>query len=406
MHSCPLGFFIAMSDYTKQEQKEQSDFPIAFFPREEQEIMKRLVLAKGLNMQHLGLSMLPVYGRIYSDYRAWAYNGEHKVMPNFWVVIVDNPGSAKSATIDAFYHALSEMNREYTDDDGNQRIDLYTATDTTPEGLSYHLRGKDSGLYLMSDEFVRFLESMGVYRQGNKSYDKTFWLSVFNGKRADILRAGRGYAYVEAQAIGIGGTLQPKILAKVFKGNDIESGMFDRFLWSIQNNGYPPISEHRDKDIDDDVVNLIEKHINHRRVDRILDFSPEASKYMKEWHNDTMNSVNNNVQSPEYQFFGKQIIYANRFALLAEAMHNAGADFPQINIDSAVRAVALIEWCAKQQKYAYDIAFPESADIDIAGVDNKVMLNFIINKRPNITQSELAQIFGVDRRTIIRWLNI
>jgi hypothetical protein len=373
-------------------------FPVEFYPKAERDLMNRLVSSKGLNMQHLGLSMLPVYGRIYSDYRSWAYNGAHKVMPNFWTVIVDNPGSAKSATIDAFYHPLSEMNIET-----EEGVELYTATDTTPEGLSYHLRGKDSGLYLMSDEFVRFLESMGVYRQGNKGYDRSFWLSIFNGKRADILRAGRGYAFVEAQSIGIGCTLQPKILAKIFQGNDIESGMFDRFLWSIQSNGYPDLADDHDRGLDREISDNIQQHIARPRFTTELTFAPDAEKYMREWHEETRLRVNDNQMSPEYQFFGKQVIYANRMALLAEVMHNDSGTMQNISIDSAVRAVALIEWCAKQQMLAHSIAFPESDEMDIKGIDNATMLKFIKEKNPTVTQKQLAEWFNVSAKTIHRW---
>ena len=377
----------------KTEKTKEVLFPIDFYPKQEQSIMKILHESKGLSMQHLGIGMLPIFSRIYSQYKGEAFNGAFDTVPVFWVSIVDQPGSNKSESVKAWYNQLKSFNNY---DDAENPIS-YTSNDTTPEGLIHNMKGQDNGLYLFYDEITSFTGGIGQYKKNNES-DKAFWLSLWGGGDVTQFRVNGGIRHMKAQSISIAGTTQPDTLNKAFS-NDLTNGFFDRFLWSVEANPIPDISENPDYDIDERVNIRLHQHIDAPKFNGKVKYSPNAKSLLIDWYNERKNDIGDD--SVKRQFFGKDIIYINRFSLLTSVLYNMGDTVP-ISLESAERAIKLYEFCNVMRDRAYKIVTDEYDTVTESMLTMPSVARWIAQQKPGINKTELADLLGLNRKIFYR----
>ena len=367
-------------------------FPVEFYPPKEQHLLSELVRSKGLSLQHVGLGMLPVFSRLYSRYRGEAFNGAFDTMPIFWVAVVDQPGSNKSESLKAWYNQLKSLN-DYADP---ENVQTYTSNDTTPEGLIYNMKDQEDGIYLFYDEITSFTGGIGQYKR-DRSSDMAFWLSLWGGGDVTQFRVGGGVRHMKGQCVSVAGTTQPDTLRKAFSA-DLTNGFFDRFLWSVESNPIPDINLDPDYQIDERVRLRIREHIEYPKFTGKIKFDDNARNYLIEWYNNTRQAIGNDPI--RRQMFGKHIIYVNRFALLTSVLYASG-DSVNINLASAERAVKLYNFCEAMGRKAYDLIASDE-QVTESMLDDKSIARFLIETKPGINKTALADVLGISRSTIYR----
>jgi hypothetical protein len=366
-------------------------FPVDFYPPKEQKLIEILHDSKGLSKQHVGLSMLPIFSRIYNTYTARAFNGAFNTVPIFWVGIVDQASSNKSESVKSWYNELATFNN--FDDAENPRI--FTSNDTTTEGLVKNMGDREDGIYLFSDEITSFTGGIGQYKRRDDS-DKGFWLSMWSGGASTSLRVTGGIRHMKPQPISICGTTQPETLRNAFS-KDMDNGFFHRFLWSVETNKIPKVPKNPDYEIAERLNLRIKEHMQYPRFNQRIKYSEDARDYLIEWHDAIVDRINND--NVERQFFGKDIIYVNRFALMTSVLHNNGDSTP-ISLASAKRAVSLYNFCKAMRQRAYTIVTEDDSKSLYEDMTLPQLARAILIIKPNANKSKLAETLGISRQSI------
>jgi hypothetical protein len=380
-----------MSELLEGTQLDKLEFPLDFYPQREQELMLELHESKGLSLQHVGLGMLPVFGRIYSKYRGRSYNG-YEISPVFWVMIVDRPGTSKSEALKSWYRELNRFN-DYSDP---ERYVFYTANDVTPEGLVHHIGDTEDGIYLFYDEITRFTGGMGQYKKNNDT-DKGFWLGLYN---ADVdesqMRVGQLRKF-KKQPVCVSGTTQPDTLRQALK-NDLKNGFFERFLFSVESNKMPKLSRTPNYSIGEDIKTRIEHHMQFPKFNAPIKYSPEAFDMMHHWHQEKNDEYEDS--DIKRQFWSKDVVYVNRFAMLTSILYKEGDTAP-ITVADAERAIKLYDFCSEMKYRAYEIVSDDAMAIEDM-FDIKTIAKHLEDKYPNINRAKFADSLGIDRQIFYR----
>jgi hypothetical protein len=350
--------------------------------------------------------MLPVFGRIYSRYRGWAYNGVFTIIPAFWVGIVDGRGANKSEALGAFSTILQDKDFENFDipeSEDEKMPEQYVFNSASPEGLVNALKDNECGVYLYSDELATFIDSIGKYSKGGKGGEDSFWLQMFNGKPhvdARVTVKG-GRRRMKRQVISVGGTIQRNVMNEKFDEKLLQSGFFDRILWSVANDGFKRSRRSLDYSIDGAIAEIVDKHIEYANsnsgfsASKSLRYSNEALEYLHDWEDGQVEILEKlGPDTVEASFFSKRQIYINRFALLCEILWSKG-EATNISAQSALLAIEVDKWVVNMWQMAIDLAYPKTDFEDmLTTVDDRSLAEFLI-RRYNCKQVDVANVMGV-----------
>jgi hypothetical protein len=108
----------------------------------------------------------------------------------------------------------------------------YIVNDSTVEALALLLEHAPRGLALVRDELSGWLASFNQYKSGGKGSDTANWLQMHNAGVVTIDRktGDRTTIAVPRAAVGIAGTIQPRIFTKCLGKEHFENGMAARLL--------------------------------------------------------------------------------------------------------------------------------------------------------------------------------
>ncbi|MCT7970119.1 YfjI family protein [Laspinema sp. D1] len=188
------------------------------------------------------------------------------ISPNFFGAIVADPSQLKTPTLKAITGPLKvlemkardtqkEMMLKYRDDiaryeslapkerreffpEGKPqepRRRMIQVGNATMEGLRNQFAAHpDRGLIWRADELAGVLKSFNAYRQG-KGSDNEELLQAYDGDFTPTLRATGIVADIDRIALGIVGTIQPKVLEELVGSDDDDSsGKWSRFAMCLQ----------------------------------------------------------------------------------------------------------------------------------------------------------------------------
>lgn len=172
---------------------------------------------------------------------------------SLWVVLVAEPGSAKSAVVKGALKPLEDLEAEWRKVDMPKREEWErlkkkaaktgaapppavrirrTVIDdvTTEVQLKIHA-DNPRGLMRSTDELAGMLETMGAYKRGGGG-DRSTMLRFFEGERISVDRVGSGSTFAECALMGVLATTQPDKLAPMVR--DLQSdGLLQRFLFVL-----------------------------------------------------------------------------------------------------------------------------------------------------------------------------
>lgn len=246
-------------------------------------------------------------------------------------------------------------------------------SDSTVEKLGELLNNNPRGLLNMRDELSGFIDTLD---KPGREGDRAFYLEAWGGLGThSVDRIGRGSFRIRNVTLSIFGTIQPSIIAPLFKADGSKSAD-DGFIQRFQAMVYPdiaPIYRYIDRDpvgrdearevfeglfaLD---LNQFDQLTEESGGHRFVRFGRDAQQFFQAWLVELENTLRNGSigSSPLQGHLGKYRSFMPALALIFHLIdHVADKDQPkEISLTNAERAAA---WCGFFKSHAerlYDSA--------------------------------------------------
>lgn len=425
--------------------KDDLKFPLEVFPKYYQNYILECNDKLNSIVDFMGCSLLWVTSVcVGNSFDIKVLNGWH-VNPTLWISLVGKAGSGKTPSInqtikplekknaqriknyikknDAFkrYEILSKKEKEEVPEVTKPLKQQFIANDITLEALVQLHEHVPSGVGIFKDELAGWFKDMNKYREGS---DLEFWLSSWSGKSASLVRVTRDDSFIESPFMPVLGGIQPSIFNGVYTEEKKDNGFMDRMLISYPETSVP---EHLNRNqlsqeaIDwydntivslyDKMNSLIEKDSDGGIIKSTAVLSEGAFEVWDKKFSE-MSRIQNSEDENEYfkSMYPKQKDYIPRFAFLLHVLDSHQND---INNISYISKEAMEGACKLSD---YFVAMAKKSKIE-GNHKSKLMKNIkegasTLDKvreayrlDPDFNRTELAELLGVSRRTIINNVN-
>lgn len=301
--------------------------------------------------------------------------------PAFYFSIVGNAGANKSHPLKTAFKPFEEIDREmiqrfqkeYESYEAFQSLTKKEKTQGTPipkprlkktmlhnftgEILHQRLTDNDRGCAIVSDELATFLEGMNNYSKGDQT---STYLSFWDGSTTSIDRISKPIPlYLQEPFLNIIGTLQPRVLHRLFPKNKCDNGFLQRFLFAFPNNaGKQPIN---DFEIDETIFDNYSEWIKEFQDNTPICFDPEterskpilyywsseAKTFFYKWHEEHTKKVNDNADTLKGEILSKMDRQICRLSLVFQIMEDYSRTKISLNaVQAAKELCTYFERCA------------------------------------------------------------
>ena len=221
------------------------DFPIDSFPDWVQAFIEAAHRTHLIPRAYLGASVLAVAGGLIGNSVELRLKRTWTSSATLWVVLIGEPGSAKSWAIELASRPLEDHQTELFQDYRRQKatwdsgmlsgqgagdrpeLEHLFASDATIEALGVMLAASP-GILNNMDELATWLRSMTRYQRTGGS-ERPQWLSLWSNRPIKVDRKTSEPIYVRRPAVSVLGGLQPGILSQL-KSDSGDDGFIDRLL--------------------------------------------------------------------------------------------------------------------------------------------------------------------------------
>ena len=170
-----------------------------------------------------------------------------------WAAIIGRPSSGKTPAVDAVMAPLkpiekgkielfdSELKTYQAEKESCKKGDPQPEKpvcertvigDTTTEALCLRLKENPQGLLLYRDELSGWIGSFNQYKKGGS--DEAHFLSIWSGKAVRVDRkTDEQFLYIEKPNLSIVGGIQPGTLIRKLRGEHLDNGLAQRFLYAF-----------------------------------------------------------------------------------------------------------------------------------------------------------------------------
>ena len=233
----------------------------------------------------------------------------------------------------------------------------------TPEILHQRLADNNRGCAVVTDELATFLDLMNNYSKGDQS---SIYLSFWSNKPTSIDRVSRPVPlFIPHPFLNILGSLQPRVLPRLFPPNKTDSGFLQRFLFAyVSDSMKMPISDNEiDPLIIDNYNEWLRNYIrdnpavinpeNHHPQSRLFYWSPEAKSFFYDWQHKNTDKVNLYKDSLMGEMLNKFDVHFIRLALVIQCMLDSETD--QISISAVDATAKLCDYFILNAQYVLDL---------------------------------------------------
>lgn len=425
--------------------KEDLVFPIDIFPKDIQTYLLECNSKLDSSVEYMGVSLLWLISVcIGNTIDVEVKNGWNENL-SVWISVVGKAGLGKTPSISNIIFPLIKINakeiKNYIKE--SEKYEYYTnlpkkekdehsevfkpkktqfiANDITLEALVDLHQESDNSVGVFKDELAGWLKDMNKYREGS---DLEFWLSTWSGKSVNLNRLTRKGSFVEKPFIPVLGGIQPSIFNTFYTDENKDNGFMDRMLLC-----YPDlkIDHYNDSEISEDILKWYKeiiisfydtlKGVITRNEDGDIEtltakFCPDAKIEWKRMFNE-MTDIQNNEEENEYlkSMFPKQKSYIPRFACLIhvfDEFFTEGGNTLLISKESVLKAEKLSKYfiaTAKKIKInSVEVSKLKTTIVANKGKNEKEKLFEIWKLSNNFNKSETAELLGVSRVTIGKWV--
>jgi len=420
-------------------------FPIDIFPKDIQNYLIECNKKLDSSVEYMGCSLLWLISVCIGNSinvevkKGWIEN------LTVWISIVGKAGLGKTPSISNVVFPLTKINakqiKKYIKE--SEKYEYYInlpkkekdehsevfkpiktqfiANDITLEALVDLHQESDNSVGVFKDELAGWLKDMNKYREGS---DLEFWLSTWSGKSVNLNRLTRKGSFVEKPFIPVLGGIQPSIFNTFYTDENKDNGFMDRMLLC-----YPDlkIDKYNDNEISDSILNwykeivisfydtikgVIKRDEEGEIIALTAKFSDEAKIEWKRMFNE-MTDIQNNEEENEYlkSMFPKQKSYIPRFACLIhtfDEFFGDGGNTLLISKESILKAEKLSKYfiaTAKKIKVnSVEVSKLKTTITANKGKNEKEKLFEIWKLTKNFNKTETAELLGVSRVTIGKWV--
>jgi hypothetical protein len=420
-------------------------FPIDIFPKDIQTYLLECNTKLDSSIEYMGCSLLWLISVCIGNSiemevkKGWIEN------LSLWISVVGKAGLGKTPSISNVIFPLIKINAkeiktfikenekyEYYNNLSKKEKDEHSevfkpiktqfiANDITLEALVDLHQESDNAVGVFKDELAGWLKDMNKYREGS---DLEFWLSTWSGKSVNLNRLTRKGSFVEKPFIPVLGGIQPNIFNTFYTEENKDNGFMDRMLLC-----YPDLSidKYNENEISDDILkwykeivisfydtikSIIKRDEDGDIISLTARFSDEAKIEWMRIFNE-MTDIQNNEEENEYlkSMFPKQKSYIPRFACLIHVFNDffsEGGNSLLISKESVLKAEKLSKYfiaTAKKIKVnSVEVSKIKNTITSSKGKNEKDKLFEIYKSNVNFNRSETAELLGVSRMSINRWV--
>ena len=363
---------------------------------------------------------------------------------SLYAALIGKPGANKSHPIEAAFKPFQGMDREqikkfqreYDEfeefqalnkkDKGNMpkpespKLIKTVLHNFTPEILHQRLTDNDRGCAIVSEELATFLDGMNNYSKGDQA---SVYLSFWSNKPTSIDRVSKPVPlWLPQPFLNIIGSIQPRVLPKLFPINKTDNGFLQRFLFAFPDNvEKQPIN---DFEIEENVLSNYSKWINEYRqsspivIDpetelpkaKIYEWSKEAKEFFYEWSRENTTLVNNNNDSLVGEIMSKFDIHFCRLSLVLQVMEDYNSY--EISLNAAKGAAKLCAYFLRSGLKVLEVLGNQSK-ADELPQDKKQLFEILPDEFTTGEGLLIAESLGVPERTfkdflkdrkLFRWL--
>ncbi len=226
---------------TRNQVRFKWQFPVDAIPEPYRTAVLEISAAIGVPVAIPAMSLLTTAGASIGSTRKIQAKDGWAEFPNLYSAIVGESGSGKTPAIKPVIEPVRKREaawyaeyRTLPAEEQNVKIPRQLLVDdATIESIPPILEGNPRGVLWNRDELAGLFQDMGKYNKGAdgtksrllSSYDSEPW-------RVDRKDRSRG-CYIQRATMSILGAIQPKILQYIFKEQDIDGGLVQRFLWVV-----------------------------------------------------------------------------------------------------------------------------------------------------------------------------
>lgn len=258
-------------------------------------------------------------------------------------------------------------------DEPQPRVRIRMIEEATQEALIKYAEFCPAGFGVYYDEGAQLFTGINKYKSDSKSDD--FWNTNFNGKIFQQIRVdGERERYVKHPAISIMMGLQPSRLGDYFKRESIDSGLFNRFLFTmsdyikLKTDVDISIPSHHPCDAWADVVRYLYKKGTGFNPEDAMEVSLEASAFnalnkyasdLSEYTNGKMTKLEKGSSTELHlSYDGKMYGYIFKFCMILAILEDPKR--PVIRLEHVKGAQALTKYYKKTAHYILDTLFNQS----------------------------------------------
>lgn len=420
-------------------------FPIDIFPEVIQKYLSVCNTTLNNSIDYMGCAMLFVASISIGNSLVVEVKKGWKESANLWMALVGKAGVGKTPSINSItfplekinnkeikkyiknydkyehYNSLDKEQQKLVEESRKPKKTQFIVNDITLEAL-VELHGENkNGIGVNKDELAGWFKDMNKYRQGS---DLEHWLSSWSGKQINMNRKTAKSAFVQRAFIPVLGGIQPAIMDGFYTEENKESGFIDRMLFS-----YPDLkpSMYSESEMKGEYLEwyseyilsfyeTIKSIINYDEEDEIeaitAKLDPEAKEEWIRIHNDIISAqLSDNENEYMKSMLPKQLSYIPRFALIINSlMSNEHEDYllNVIKKDSVLKAEKLSKYFIAMAKKIKSNS-KERNDLKTIiskteGKSNYDKFKSIYKQTKDVDTGELANIIGVSKRTVQRYI--
>ena len=364
-------------------------FPLSIFPPMLQQLIIEANKACNFPVSYMGASMLFALSTAIGNTCTLRVKRNRQERCILYLHLVGEPGSVKShplrfalqPIIDRDIKNRKEYQKQHEkylkelQEGGNPEKPVCRQRlihDATPEAMMKIMSENPAGVCVFCDEVSTFHSNIGRY---NKSGFDSMMLSLFDCQPIFIDRSGNDAKITLDTPFGnFGGTTQPEVFARIYKGRLTENGFLHRIM-VVYNDGSDDLPYDSDLDIPPELQGKWEQVIN-KILDLelgALEFGPaeyilsdDAKSAYSAWSDRTTDRINTVEPRAMRGFFMKIKTYVYRLSLVLQVLYETFGDRPcrnQIDGDIMILATVMGEFMLSSARKTLEL-FSTSAGLN------------------------------------------
>jgi len=409
-------------------------FPVEVFPNPFFDLILHSNKALNFPMDYTAASILSVISTVIGKSAKLRVKAGWEDFASLYIAIVGDAGANKSHPLSMVFQPLQEIDeaahKRYKEE-LKQHKDLEAMAkagggelgmpapvlhktilhDFSPEVLHVRLADNSRGCVIAPEELATFLEGMNKYSKGDQS---SIYLSFWSNKPTSIDRISKPIPLLLPEPfLNIIGTIQPRLLPKLFSPDKANSGFLQRFLFTFPSSTrkMPITDDEMDPEINSRYGAWVKKFLednaieinaeSNKQIAKIYTWCPKAKEYFYEWHRHNTDLVNDNPDSLKGEVLNKFDVHFIRFSLILQIMEDyRRTEISLKAVEGAAKLCNYFTVCAMRVLKLLDTARPE----EFNSTKKKSFYEKLPDQFTTAQANEIGSPMGMNYKAVQRFL--